>query len=98
MANETFECATLEMEEGVCLLRAGTRDCGAGRRWTDPPGPGVTGDTLTGHGTHLELGDGRVDQRRLGHPDVKLLLLKYRRVVVHIPKPNVNLLVTGPEI
>ena len=59
------------------------------------PAPGVTGHWS---GTHLELGDGRVDQGSLGHSHVKLLLLEHGRVIVHIPEPNVNLLVTRPEI
>ena len=94
VANETSECVSLE-REGVCLL------------WTDwdqlwlaavscvssSPGSPVTPGV-----THLELGDGRVDQRRLRHPHVELLLLEHRRVIVHIPEPNVNLLVTRPEI
>lgn len=58
----------------------------------------VSWPRVTGLGTHLEFCDGRVDQRSLGHPHVELLLLEHRRVIVHIPEPNVNLLVTRPEI
>ena len=102
VANETFECVSLEIEGrrlsavsrdqlllggcGPCLLSLGslTHD--------------HHGHPVTDHCTHLELLDGRVDQRRLGHPHVELLPLEHGRVVVHIPEPNVNLLVTRPEI
>ena len=48
-------------------------------------------------GTHLELGDGRVDEGRLADGDVVLLLVKHWRVVVLVAQPDVNLFVARPE-
>ena len=107
VANETFECVSLEIEGR--RLSAVSRDQLLLDRVSCPWGHwSLTHDhhghnwhhwhPVTAHWTHLELLNGRVDQRRLGHPHMELLPLKHRRVVVHIPEANVNLLVTRPEI
>ena len=101
VANETFECVSLEIEGR--RLSAVSRDQLLLDRVSCPWGHWSLAHDhhwhpVTDHWTHLELLNGRVDQRRLGHPHMELLPLEHRRVVVHIPEANVNLLVTRPEI
>ena len=55
--------------------------------------PSVTAPTLA----YLQLGEGRVDQRGLGHPHLELLPLEHGRVVVHVPEADMHLLVARPR-